>query len=127
MAEIERQHEIFPNTEASVLLPLAALEEQKAMGVQIKSLVHMDAPERPQYRRLTNDWFKPTNLRKLFEVRVAELAKRYVDQMAGLGSECDFARDVALYYPLHVIMSILGVPEEDEPRMLRLTQQLSAA
>jgi cytochrome P450 len=124
VAEIERQHERFPNTEASVLLPEKALAEQKALGVQIKTLVHMDDPEHAQYRRLTNDWFKPSNLRRLFEQRVAELARRYVDRMAALGSTCDFARDVALYYPLHVIMSILGVPEEDEPRMLRLTQQL---
>src|SRR5262249_33603928 len=58
------------------------------------------------------------------ERRVAELARRYVDRMAALGGQCDFARDVALYYPLHVIMSILGVPDADEPRMLRLTQQL---
>ena len=45
VAEIERQHELFPNTETSVLLPLGALEQQKALGVQIKSLVHMDDPE----------------------------------------------------------------------------------
>ena len=124
VAEIERQNVLFPNTETSVLLPEAALAQQKKSGVQIKSLVHMDDPEHAKYRKLTNEWFKPSHLRKLFEARVGELAKRYVDRMASFGTECDFARDVALYYPLHVIMSILGVPEEDEPRMLRLTQQL---
>ena len=124
VAEIERQNVLFPNTETSVLLPEAALAQQKKSGVQIKSLVHMDDPEHAKYRKLTNEWFKPSHLRKLFEARVGELAKRYVDRMAAFGNECDFARDVALYYPLHVIMSILGVPEEDEPRMLRLTQQL---
>ena len=41
-----------------------------------------------------------------------------------MGGECDFVTDVALHYPLHVIMKILGVPEEDEPRMLKLTQEL---
>src|SRR3546814_19196612 len=44
--------------------------------------------------------------------------------MLSLGRECDFARDVAAHYPLRVIMDILGVPAEDEPRMLMLTQQL---
>jgi cytochrome P450 len=34
---------------------------------------------------------------------------------------------VALHYPLHVIMEILGVPEGDEPRMLKLTQELFGA
>lgn len=124
VTEIERQSDRFRNTETSVLLPVAALEEQKALGVQIKTLVHMDAPEHIQYRRLTNDWFKPSNLRRLFEQRVNALARQFVDEMAALGGACDFARDVALRYPLRVIMTILGVPAEDEPRMLRLTQQL---
>lgn len=122
--DIERQPQAFLNTEHSVLLPDAALAQQQASGVQIKSLVHMDAPDHPKYRALTNDWFKPANLRRLFEARVGELARRYVDRMADFGGRCDFARDIALYYPLQVIMSILGVPEADEPRMLRLTQQL---
>jgi cytochrome P450 len=34
---------------------------------------------------------------------------------------------VALHYPLRVIMEILGVPREDEPRMLKLTQELFGA
>src|SRR3546814_11054999 len=44
--------------------------------------------------------------------------------MLAAGPECDFAHDVAAHYPLRVIMDILGVPPEDEPRMLMLTQQL---
>jgi len=122
--DIERQPEAFLNTETSVLLPNAMHEQQGALGVQIKTLVHMDGSEHGAYRSLTNDWFKPANLRRLFATRVAELARRYVDRMAAFGGRCDFARDVALFYPLQVIMSILGVPEADEPRMLQLTQQL---
>ena len=47
--------------------------------------------------------------------------------MAAMGGECDFARDIALYYPLRVIMEILGVPPVDEPLMLKLTQELFGA
>jgi hypothetical protein len=47
--------------------------------------------------------------------------------MAAKGGECDFVKEVALNYPLHVIMTILGVPESDEPRMLKLTQELFGA
>ena len=53
-----------------------------------------------------------------------ELSKRYVDKMMEIGPECDFTKAIAVYYPLHVIMSIMGVPESDEPRMLKLTQEL---
>ena len=47
--------------------------------------------------------------------------------MADLGGECDFVTDVAVHYPLYVILSILGLPEEDFPRMLKLTQELFGA
>jgi len=49
---------------------------------------------------------------------------RYIDHMAELGGSCDFVREVAMGFPLHVILSILGLPEEDFPRMLRLTTEL---
>lgn len=124
LIEIERQHEKFPNTLSSVLLSMKALERTMASGFLIKSLVNMDGEEHRAYRQLTNEWFKPANLRKLVEARVNQLARRFVDRMLELDGECDFARDVALFYPLHVIMSILGVPESEETRMLQLTQQL---
>src|SRR5690606_13115666 len=40
---------------------------------------------------------------------------------------CDFVNEIALHYPLLVIMSILGLPEEDEPLMLKLTQEVFGA
>ena len=56
--------------------------------------------------------------------RADELAKVYVDKMAAIGPECDFAQQVAVNYPLYMIMSLLGVPESDFPLMLKLTQEL---
>jgi len=44
--------------------------------------------------------------------------------MAAIGPECDFAQEVAVNYPLYVILSLLGLPESDFPRMLKLTQEL---
>jgi len=122
--DVERRHDTFLNTQLSVLLPSRLIEEQEKSGLSIKTLVHMDAPEHLSYRGLTNDWFKPAALRRTLEARIRELARSFVDRMADMGGECDFAADIALLYPLHVIMSTLGVPEEDEPRMLRLTQEL---
>src|SRR5207344_989582 len=40
------------------------------------------------------------------------------------GGECDFVQQIAVNYPLYVIMSLLGLPESDFPRMLTLTQEL---
>lgn len=92
-------------------------------GHLIRSLVQMDAPDHMKYRLLTQSWFMPKNL-KTIEDRIRQIARDAVDRMLDMGGECDFARDVAAFYPLRVIMDILGVPPEDEPRMLMLTQQL---
>src|SRR6202012_4702451 len=92
----------------------------------VRTLVQMDAPDHPKHRLLTQSWFLPQNIRPL-EDRIRQIAREHVDRMAAFGGECDFARDVALTYPLRVIMEVLGVPPEDEPRMLRLTQELFGA
>lgn len=92
-------------------------------GHVIRSLVQMDAPDHMKYRLLTQSWFMPKNL-KIVEGRIRQIAREAVDKMLAMGGECDFARDVAAAYPLRVVMDILGVPPEDEPRMLMLTQQL---
>ncbi len=96
----------------------------------VRTLVQMDEPDHFKYRAMTQSWFMPQNLKKL-EGRIREIARGFVDKMAvaqkdGV-AECDFVADVALHYPLHVIMEIMGVPEADEPRMLKLTQELFGA
>ncbi len=100
-----------------------AIEQLTGRKHLVRSLVQMDDPDHIRYRRLTQAWFMGGNLRKL-QSRVDELAVQYVDRMLEMGGACDFVKDVAIWFPLRVIMSILGVPEEDEPLMLKLTQEL---
>jgi len=124
---ISRQNDLFHNADnATVLTARAGIERiRKITGGPnlVRSLVQMDAPDHPKYRALTQGWFMPANLGK-FEARVRHIARSTVARMLEKGGYCDFVADVALGYPLHVIMEILGVPEQDEPRMLKLTQEL---
>lgn len=55
---------------------------------------------------------------------MAALATKAVDRMHDFGGRCDFARDIAVNFPLSVINGILGLPESDFGRMLLLTQEL---
>ena len=121
--EIERQPERFLNTSNSILAPIS----RRGPDALLKTLINIDGEEHRAYRGVTNEWFKPANIRRSFEPRINQLAKKYIDRMAELGGECDFALDIARYYPLQVIMSILGVPESDEPLMLDLTQKIFGA
>jgi cytochrome P450 len=127
---ISRQNDLFHNADrATVLTARAGIERiRKITGGPnlVRSLVQMDAPDHPKYRALTQGWFMPANLGK-FEARVRQIARSTVARMLEKGGHCDFVADVALGYPLHVIMEILGVPEQDEPRMLKLTQELFGA
>lgn len=131
--EIERLNDKFLNEPRSTLMNIPTERDLAAMWggpdpktgrvSPFRTLIDMDNPDHRAYRGLSQAWFMPANLKKL-EGRIAELAKHAVDDMMARGPECDFARDVAVAYPLHVIMSILGVPESDEPLMLKLTQEL---
>lgn len=58
------------------------------------------------------------------EEQVRKIACEFVNQMLELGGECDFAKQVAFLYPLRVLMAFMGVPLEDEPMMLKLTQEI---
>jgi cytochrome P450 len=128
--EIEQKSDIFSNgARSTVLVPsatLASLQQATGSPHLSYSLVNMDGAEHRTLRGLTRSWFLPANVKRLTE-RIRGLARARVEHMLARGGECDFVADVALHYPLHVIMEILGVPAADEQRMLRLTQQLFGA
>jgi cytochrome P450 len=124
--EAEHHHEVFHNTTASVLANKEAQERAAQSGGLLRTLIHMDAPDHKPHRDLAVEFFKPRSLRRL-ESQLEELARQSVDRMVSLGGECDFARDIAMPFPLQVILSILGLPESDYPRMLKLTQELFGA
>ena len=53
-----------------------------------------------------------TNLRKL-QGEIEALADEYIERLDNLY----FVKDLTIWYPLRVIMTILGIPKEDEPLM----------
>ncbi|MEM8726958.1 MAG: cytochrome P450, partial [Pseudomonadota bacterium] len=129
---ISKDNATFLNNPRPVVLSFKqAIEFSRAAtgsDMLVDSLVVFDAPIHPKYRKLTQDWFMPRNLAKL-EGEIRAIADRTVDAlMAAAEAEpanvVDFVKLASGPYPLHVVMQILGVPEEDEPRMQMLTQQL---
>nr|PZN24193.1 MAG: cytochrome P450 [Mycolicibacterium hassiacum] len=119
--DIERDNTLFTNWPRPVLTTAEGDEQQQALGV--RTLIHMDDPQHRDVRKIGADWFRPKAMRDL-QIRVDELARIHVDKMAELGPECDFAQQVAVNFPLYVIMSLLGIPEADFGLMLKLTQEL---
>jgi cytochrome P450 len=89
-----------------------------------RSLVNMDPPDHMKYRLLTQKYFMPKHLKTLDE-QIGEIADRSAAKLVGRDT-VEFVDDIALHYPLEVVMSILGVPQQDLPFMLRLTQEIFA-
>ncbi|KLI09518.1 cytochrome P450 [Mycolicibacterium conceptionense] len=123
---IERDNELFISEPRPLLATAAAddlAKQQLEAGMGLRTLIHMDDPHHRKVRAIGADWFRPKAMRAL-KVRVDELAKRYVDKMRDIGPECDFVTAIAVDFPLYVIMSLLGLPEEDFGRMHMLTQEM---
>ena len=132
--EIERQPQIFtngggenPGSENPILTNIAGDEFTKSLtGGSLRileTLPYLDPPEHTQVRNIAADWFRPRN-QEQWETRIRALAKEAVDRLLQTDGELDFVQDFAKYYPLHVIMSLFGLPEADEPRMMSLSQDL---
>jgi cytochrome P450 len=123
---IERANNLFLSEPRPLLSTAEAddfAKEQLDTGTGLRTLIHMDDPHHRKVRAIGADWFRPKAMRDL-KVHVDELAKRYVDRMRDIGPECDFVTEIAVNFPLYVIMSLLGLPEEDFPRMHMLTQEM---
>lgn len=125
---IEKQPELFTSSVENPILNDQASDAfirsiNNGTVRAIDMVTYMDPPEHTKMRTVTAQWFMPKNLRT-FEDRIRGLARAAVDRLMESDGQVDIVQDFALHFPLHVIMTLLGVPEEDEPRMLKLTQEL---
>lgn len=125
--QIERNGKLFHNADHNPILNDQASDQfmrdiNHGSLKLISSLTFMDPPEHAAYRSITSNYFLPGKISKL-EEQIRLLARKSVENLLSFDGECDFVRDFALHYPLRVVITLLGVPPEDEPRMLKLTQE----
>ncbi|QPF87265.1 cytochrome P450 [Bradyrhizobium genosp. L] len=123
--EIERQPDRFINAPRTKLLSIEfeskVREAMNGRPMLVRALPQMDNPDHAKYQKLTHAWFQPRHIRTLAE-RMEALAKESVDRLLAFGGACDFYSEIAIYYPLRVLMTILGLPRSDEQRLLKITQ-----
>ncbi len=120
IVEVSKQPDIFLNAPGMTLV--RERPGQEGAQQQIKTVINMDPPEHREYRKVASPYFTPRAMRQVDSL-VKETARRLVDGLGPEG-ECDFIAEIASLHPLKVIARILGVAEEDEPFILRLTNEL---
>jgi cytochrome P450 len=126
IVDIERNHALWINGKGSLLTTIAidaSLRAQNDDGMAMRTMNQMDGQHHRALRAIAADWFRPKAMRAL-SARVDELARNYVDHMLEIGPECDFVTEVAVNYPGYVILSLMGLPEDDYPLIQRLTNEL---
>lgn len=123
IVEISKQPDRYLNAPGMTLVRDNDQNEQQQQ--QIKTIINMDPPEHRKYRAVASPFFTPRAVRKLDSL-VEETARKVIDGLGAQG-ECDFITEIATVHPLKVIARILGVPESDEPFILKLTNELFGA
>src|SRR6201998_164989 len=90
----------------------------------LDALPYIDPPEHTHAKNMAFNYFKPPSVKKL-EDQIRDLARESIEHLKKLSArgEIDLLDDWALGFPLHVMMTLLGVPPQDEPRMMALTQE----
>ncbi len=131
---VERDWETFtsagvPGTRfAQVITDEASLAyldqtETGAAGPGIITVTPLDPPLHTEIRDIATDWFRPAKLNTR-EDAFRSLAREAIATRLHVGvNEIDLATDFSVHYPLHVVMTLLGLPAEDEPLMMKLTQE----
>lgn len=130
VAAIERDphlfHACYEEHDNPILQDQANDEFQRALHDgsirMLDEVTYMGPEEHARVRGGAQPWFMPAAVRA-YEEPIRALAKATVDKMMDFDGECDFVTDIAAHFPLQVIMTMLGVPAEDLPLMLRLTQE----
>jgi cytochrome P450 len=134
--EVESLSEVFaagggtenPGSHNPILQNIAGDEFTKQLlGGSLRildAIPYIDPPEHTHAKNMAFNYFKPPSVRKL-EDQIRELARESIEHLKKLSErgEIDLLDDWALGFPLHVMMTLVGVPPQDEPRMMALTQE----
>jgi cytochrome P450 len=93
-------------------------------GVRPKLIpVQLDPPEHGPFRKLLMPYFTPKALIEI-EKSVREVAVQLIEELKPQG-RCEFVTDFAGVMPVIVFMHILGLPQEDGPKLRDWVKMLS--
>ncbi|MDE0884185.1 MAG: cytochrome P450 [Myxococcota bacterium] len=122
--DISKTPEIFLSEPGVTLMPrIPVIQEGEGIGA-MKVVIVTDPPVHRELRTVVSPSLTPRALKRMQGV-IEESAKSLVDELAGEG-EADLAMGLAVRHPLRILSKALGVPEEQEPRVLELSNRLFA-
>jgi len=124
---ISKTPELFISEPGITLIPTdQVIDENEGLGA-MRVVINTDPPFHRELRKVASPFLTPRSLQTIQSV-IDESAKKLVDELAANGGEgeTDLAMGIAVNHPLHVLAKAIGVPEDKEGEILRLSNRLFA-
>ncbi|HLY50481.1 MAG TPA: cytochrome P450 [Solirubrobacteraceae bacterium] len=103
-----------------------ALEDREPDALAARqSLIETDPPEHTRLRKLVSDAFTRSKVKE-YEAYTRNVVRDLLDRAIAQG-EFDWVKEISEPVPVNVLISILGLPEEDIPTLIEWTSELAAA
>ena len=129
VVEVERRGAPFVAAPRSVLSSEAGEASMRQISGKpdvLRSLFQMDEPEHRDYRDIALPWFTHAGLAGL-ETWVTDCARDSVSRIARRGDVFDFMAEIAVPFPLRIMMHILGLPPAADAVILKLARGIMGA
>ena len=100
-----------PATFSSSFGPLLEDFPEELLALQRQAITFLDPPEHRSRRALVDQAFRPAALetrRDMMRAKVSAIIDNIIDR-----GSCEFVSDVAMHLPVHVMFTLLGVPDDD--------------
>jgi cytochrome P450 len=88
----------------------------------LRTLIQMDDPDHRSYRAIMQGWFSHDRIKRL-EPLIRDAAREILQEFERAGSLCDLVQ-MARLYTVTVLLRILGAPNIDHAKLLRLARLL---
>jgi cholest-4-en-3-one 26-monooxygenase len=122
VAQVSRDPQTFSSYRAGIFLHP---DQVTPLDMNRSLLLYKDPPEHTKYRQILQSAFVPNTVRRLEDDVRARVA-RVIDAAAAKGS-FDAVADIAVPIPLGVLAQLMGLPDDDIPRLYEWTEKIEAA
>jgi cytochrome P450 len=103
-----------------------ALEDREADALAARqSLIETDPPDHTRLRKLVSYAFTRSKVKE-YEDYTRMIARDLLDKAIAM-REFDWVTEISEPLPITVLISILGLPQEDAPMLIELTSEMAAA
>ena len=126
---VELNPALFSSQRGSINLGVGSRDQwrpKKLVPAALNSLINMDAPQHMEMRIQQKDFFIPAYVKALREKVVAKVDS-LLDEMQRQGPEVDFVKMFSEEVPLFTLCEMLGVDEEDRPKIIHWMHYLELA